>query len=148
MLAFIAKVISSNIRELEGSLIRVVAFAWLDRQGVDLAFAKIVITACSRTTRSRDHLEHIMARRRLLRAVAGGPLSTCHNRVLVQARQVAMYLCSELTDLPSPSSAAFGSRDHTTVMRAVRKIRTLMSERRSTYNQVTELTNRIRNQSR
>jgi chromosomal replication initiator protein len=68
---------------------------------------------------------------------------------IVLPRHVAMYLCRELTDLSLPKiGQAFGGRDHTTVMHANRKIRELMAERRSIYNQVTELTNRIKQQSR
>jgi len=64
---------------------------------------------------------------------------------LANARQIAMYLCRELTDLSLPRiGQLFGGRDHTTVMHAERKIRKQMSERRVTYNQVTELTNRIK----
>ena len=71
------------------------------------------------------------------------------SRVLVTARQIAMYLCRELTDLSLPKiGQQFGGRDHTTVMHAERKIRQLMAERRSVYNQVTELTSRIRSQAR
>ncbi len=71
------------------------------------------------------------------------------SRVLVTARQIAMYLCRELTDLSLPKiGQQFGNRDHTTVMHADRKIRSLMAERRSIYNQVTELTNRIKSQAR
>jgi len=71
------------------------------------------------------------------------------SRVLVIARQIAMYLCRELTDLSLPKiGQQFGGRDHTTVMHADRKIRSLMAERRSVYIQVTELTNRIKQQSR
>jgi len=71
------------------------------------------------------------------------------SRVLVSARQIAMYLCRELTQLSLPKIGQhFGGRDHTTVMHADRKIRQLMAERRSVYNQVTELTNRIKNQAR
>ena len=69
--------------------------------------------------------------------------------MLVNARQIAMYLCRELTDLSLPKiGQQFGNRDHTTVMHAERKIRQLMAERRSIFNQVTELTNRIKQQSR
>jgi chromosomal replication initiator protein len=69
------------------------------------------------------------------------------SRVLVTARQIAMYLCRELTDMSLPKiGQAFGGRDHTTVMHANRKIREQMAERRSTYNQVTELTSRIKQQ--
>jgi chromosomal replication initiator protein len=71
------------------------------------------------------------------------------SRVLVTARQVAMYLCRELTDLSLPKIGQhFGGRDHTTVMHADRKIRSLMAERRSVYTQVSELTNRIKSQAR
>jgi chromosomal replication initiator protein len=70
------------------------------------------------------------------------------SRQLVTARQIAMYLCREMTDLSLPKIGQhFGGRDHTTVMHADRKIRELMGERRAIYNQVTELTNRIRQQS-
>ena len=71
-----------------------------------------------------------------------GPART---HVLVTARQIAMYLCRELTDSSLPSiGRLFGGRDHTTVMHANKKIRQLMAERRTIYNQVTELTNRIK----
>ena len=74
---------------------------------------------------------------------------TSRSRVLVTARQIAMYLCRELTELSLPKiGQQFGGRDHTTVMHADRKIRVLMAERRSVYNQVTELTNRIKQQAR
>ena len=71
------------------------------------------------------------------------------SRTLVTARQISMYLCRELTDLSLPKiGQAFGGRDHTTVMHADRKIRELMAERRSLYNQVTDLTSRIKSQPR
>ena len=74
---------------------------------------------------------------------------TSRSRVLVNARQIAMYLCRELTELSLPKiGQTFGGRDHTTVMHADRKIRELMAERRSVFNQVTELTNRIKQQGR
>jgi chromosomal replication initiator protein len=74
---------------------------------------------------------------------------TSRTRMLVTARQIAMYLCRELTDLSLPKIGQhFGGRDHTTVMHADRKIRSLMAERRSVYNQVSELTNRIKMQAR
>jgi chromosomal replication initiator protein len=70
------------------------------------------------------------------------------SRVLVNARQVAMYLCRELTELSLPRiGQAFGGRDHTTVMHADRKIRQQMAERRSLFNQIAELTNRIKQSS-
>ena len=71
------------------------------------------------------------------------------SRVLVTARQIAMYLCRELTDLSLPKiGQQFGGRDHTTVMHADKKIRQLMAERRAIYNQVTDLTARIKSTAR
>ena len=74
---------------------------------------------------------------------------TSRSHVLVNARQIAMYLCRELTELSLPKiGQTFGGRDHTTVMHADRKVRQMMAERRSIYNQITELTNRIKQQAR
>ena len=74
------------------------------------------------------------------------PLARRH---LVMARQIAMYLCRELTPLSLPKiGGQFGNRDHTTVMYADRKIDQLLAERRAVFNQVTELTNRIKIQAR
>ena len=71
--------------------------------------------------------------------------SANRSRTMVSARHIAMYLCRELTDLSLPKiGREFGGRDHTTVMSADKKIRTLMAERRSTFNHVTELTSRIK----
>ena len=75
--------------------------------------------------------------------------SKSRTRTLVTARQIAMYLCRELTDMSLPKiGQELGGRDHTTVIHADRKIRELMAERRAIYNQVTELTNRIKQQQR
>jgi chromosomal replication initiator protein len=151
VLEFIASKIQSNIRELEGALIRVTAFASLNRQGVDLPLAEIVlkdlipesggpeITAATIIATTAEYftvsIEDLCGQSR--------------SRVLVTARQIAMYLCRELTELSLPKiGQTFGGRDHTTVMHADRKIRSLMAERRSIFNQVTELTNRVKNRSR
>jgi chromosomal replication initiator protein len=73
---------------------------------------------------------------------------TSRSRVPATARQIAMYLCRELTDMSLPEiGQQFGGRDHTAVIKAGRKIRSLMAERRTIYNHVTELTNRIRQQA-
>ncbi len=75
--------------------------------------------------------------------------SSDRSHVVVEARQIAMYLCRELTDLSLPKiGAAFGGRDHTTVMHANKKIVGLMAEKRETFNYVTELTNRIKQAAR
>ncbi|HEU4423858.1 MAG TPA: chromosomal replication initiator protein DnaA [Pilimelia sp.] len=150
VLEFIASRISASIRELEGALIRVTAFASLTRSPVELSIAEEVlrdfipdgsgpeITADQIMVSTADYfgvsLEDLRGHSR--------------SRVLVNARQVAMYLCRELTDLSLPRiGQAFGGRDHTTVMHADRKIRQQMAERRSLYNQIAELTNRIKQTS-
>jgi chromosomal replication initiator protein len=147
VLEFIASRVSNSIRELEGALIRVTAFASLTRSVVQLSLAEEVlrdfmpdgagpeITADQIMVSTADYfgvsLEDLRGHSR--------------SRVLVNARQVAMYLCRELTDLSLPRiGQAFGGRDHTTVMHADRKIRQHMAERRSLYNQIAELTNRIK----
>jgi len=149
-LEYIASRISTNIRELEGALIRVSAFASLNRQQVDLQLAEFVL---------KDLIPEAQGPEITAATIMGQTASyfglsiddlcgTSRSRVLVTARQIAMYLCRELTDLSLPKIGQhFGGRDHTTVMHADRKIRSLMAERRSIYNQVTELTNRIKQQA-
>jgi chromosomal replication initiator protein len=150
VLEFIASRISRNIRELEGALIRVTAFASLNRQPVDLGLTEIVLKDL--IPGGEDATPEITAPA-IMAATADyfgltvdDLCGSSRSRVLVTARQIAMYLCRELTDLSLPKiGSQFGGRDHTTVMHADRKIRALMAERRSIYNQVTELTNRIKN---
>ena len=151
VLEFIASKIQTNIRELEGALIRVTAFASLNRQPVDLTLAEIVL----KDLIPEGGEPEITAAVIIAQTAAYFGLSiddlcgTSRSRVLVTARQIAMYLCRELTDLSLPKiGQQFGGRDHTTVMHADRKIRQLMAERRSVYNQVRELTNRIKQQAR
>ncbi|MFI8101521.1 chromosomal replication initiator protein DnaA [Streptomyces sp. NPDC086023] len=150
VLEFIASRISRNIRELEGALIRVTAFASLNRQPVDLGLTEDVLKNLipgGEDTAPEITAGAIMAATADYFGLTVDDLcGSSRSRVLVTARQIAMYLCRELTDLSLPKiGAQFGGRDHTTVMHADRKIRALMAERRSIYNQVTELTNRIKN---
>ena len=150
VLEFIASKIATNIRELEGALIRVTAFASLNRQPVDLALAEIVLKdLIPESTTPEVTSALIMAQTAAYFGLTLDDLcGSSRSRVLVNARQIAMYLCRELTDLSLPKiGQQFGGRDHTTVMHADRKIRQLMAERRSVYNQVTELTNRIKSQA-
>ena len=150
VLEFIASKVERNIRELEGALIRVTAFANLNRQPIDLRTAEVVL----RDLIPADGGPEISAA--IIMAVTAQYFSvslddlcgTSRSRVLVTARQIAMYLCRELTELSLPKIGQHFGRDHTTVMYADRKIRTLMAERPSVYNQVRELTNRIKQQAR
>jgi len=147
VLEFIASKISTNIRELEGALIRVTAFASLNRQPVDMGLAEIVLHDLipSDSTPEITAPTIMAATASYFSLTIDDLCGTSRSRVLVNARQIAMYLCRELTELSLPKiGQTFGGRDHTTVMHADRKIRQLMAERRSIYNQVTELTNRIK----
>jgi len=151
VLEFIGSKITTNIRELEGALIRVTAFASLNRQPVDVGLAEIVLRDLIPSEQaSQITAATIMAQTAQYYALTIDDLcSGSRSRQLVTARQIAMYLCRELTELSLPKiGQQFGGRDHTTVMHADRKIRELMGERRAIYNQVTELTNRIRTQPR
>lgn len=150
-LEYIASKISSNIRELEGALIRVTAFASLNRQPVDEALAEMVL----KDLITDDGAQEITSSQILTQTAEYFKLSMeelcskSRTRTLVTARQIAMYLCRELTDMSLPKiGQELGGRDHTTVIHADRKIRELMAERRVIYNQVTELTNRIKQQQR
>nr|WP_226920875.1 chromosomal replication initiator protein DnaA [Georgenia subflava] len=151
VLEYIASRISTNIRELEGALIRVTAFANLNRQPVELSLAEMVLKDLITDPDGEDITPSlIMSQTANYFSVSIEALcSADRSRVLVNARQIAMYLCRELTDLSLPKiGQLFGGRDHTTVMHANRKIREQMAEKRSTFNQVTELTNRIKQKAR
>jgi chromosomal replication initiator protein len=151
VLEFIAARIEHNIRELEGALIRVTAFASLNQQSVDVGLAEIVL----RDLIPDSQVPEITAA--TIMAVTAeffgvtiddlcGPGKT---KSLAQARQISMYLCRELTDLSLPKiGQLFGGRDHTTVMHADKKIRKEMAERRRIYDQVQELTSRIKQRAR
>ena len=151
VLEFIASKMSTNIRELEGALIRVTAFASLNRTPVDLELAEVVLRdLVSDIAGPEISASLIMAQTANYFGVTLDDLTgPSRSRVLVTARQIAMYLCRELTDLSLPKvGQQFGGRDHTTVMHADRKVRQLIAERRSLYNQVSDLTTRIKAQAR
>ena len=151
VLEFIADRIERNIRELEGALIRVTAFASLNRQPVDVQLAEIVLRDLIPDSQAPEiSASTIMAVTAEFFAVSiddlCGPGKT---KALAQARQISMYLCRELTDLSLPKiGQTFGGRDHTTVMHADKKIRKEMAERRRIYDQVQELTSRIKQRAR
>src|SRR5690349_2594518 len=151
VLEFIAARIEHNIRELEGALIRVTAFASLNQQAVDVGLAEIVLRDLIPDSQVPEiSVSTIMAVTAEYFAVSMddlcGPGKT---KALAQARQISMYLCRELTDMSLPRiGQTFGGRDHTTVMHADKKIRKEMAERRRVYDQVQELTSRIKQRAR
>ncbi len=151
VLEYIASKIQTNIRELEGALIRVTAFASLNGQPVDLTLTEIVL----KDLIPEGGEPEITASLIIAQTASYFGLSIdelcgpSRSRNLVQGRQIAMYLCRELTDLSLPKiGQQFGNRDHTTVMYANNRVRGDLAERRSTFNTITELTNRIKQQAR
>ena len=150
VLELIASSIERNIRELEGALIRVTAFASLNKTPIDKALAEIVLrdliadastmqtSAATIMAATAEYFDTTVEELR-------GPGKT---RALAQSRQIAMYLCRELTDLSLPKIGQAFGRDHTTVMYAQRKILSEMAERREVFDHVKELTTRIRQRSK
>jgi chromosomal replication initiator protein len=150
VLELIASSIERNIRELEGALIRVTAFASLNKTPIDKALAEIVlrdliadastmqISAATIMAATAEYFDTTVEELR-------GPGKT---RALAQSRQIAMYLCRELTDLSLPKIGQAFGRDHTTVMYAQRKILSEMAQRREVFDHVKELTTRIRQRSK
>jgi chromosomal replication initiator protein len=151
VLQYIAEKIQSNVRELEGALIRVTAFASLSSQDVDIRLAEMVLKdLIGESERPEITAAIIMGVTAEYFGLTLDDLTgSSRSRVLTTARQIAMYLCRELTELSLPKiGQTFGGRDHTTVMHADRKIRHQMAERVSVYNQVAELTSRIKARAR
>ncbi|NUS45902.1 MAG: chromosomal replication initiator protein DnaA [Mycobacteriaceae bacterium] len=150
VLELIASRIERNIRELEGALIRVTAFASLNGQALDIKLAEVVLRDLIPDT------ETLEINAPTIMAVTAEYFNTSIDelcgpgkaRPLAQARQIAMYLCRELTDLSLPKIGQAFGRDHTTVMYAQRKVRKELTERRKVYDQVQELTARIKQRSR
>jgi chromosomal replication initiator protein len=148
VLEFIASRITNNIRELEGALIRVTAYASLNQSTITVSLAEQLLVellhgSAERTVSSRAIIEEVAEYYRqpveLLRGKS-------RQRPLVLARQVAMYVMRDLTDLSYPAIAReFGGRDHTTVIHAVSKVEKLMKERQQVYDQVTYLINKLKN---
>jgi len=151
ILEYIASKVSSNIRELEGTLIRVTAFSSLNRMPVDMALVQTVLKDLitlddDNVIAPVDIINHTAG---YFKLTVDDLYGSSRSQAVATARQIAMYLCRELTNLSLPKiGQLFGNRDHTTVMYANKKISELMKERRSIYNQVTELTSRIKQNHR
>ncbi|CAA9376807.1 chromosomal replication initiator protein DnaA [uncultured Nocardioides sp.] len=150
VLEFIASKIQTNIRELEGALIRVTAFANLNRQEVDMTLAEIVLKDLIPDGGEPEITAAlIVAQTAAYFGISLEDLTgPSRGRHLVLARQISMYLCRELTSMSLPQIGKEFGRDHTTVMYANGKIKDLLAERRAVFNQVSELTNRVKMQAR
>jgi len=144
---FMASRISSNIRELEGTLIRVTAFANLNRQQIDMELIQTVLKdsfSISEDTRISPQ-EIIAATASYYKITQEQITGSGRQAAIALARQIAMHICRELTDLSLPKIGThFGNRDHTTVMYATKKISTQMREKRYIYNQVSEIIVKIK----
>jgi chromosomal replication initiator protein len=147
VLSFIATHITDNVRELEGALIRVAAYASLTRIPATEDLAREVLADDLRTKSSRVITPQVIfdETAKMFGWTIEDLCGRSRRRPLVTARQIGMYVFRELTDYSYPQIAReFGGRDHTTVMHAVEKITDLMAERRQIYEQVSELINRIK----
>ena len=146
-LEFIASNITSNIRELEGALIRVTAYASLNGVPIttDLAKSQLSDLLSDSVAKPRTDMELLVEMADILGYEVDALRGKSRQRPLVTARQIAMYVFRELTDLSYPSIARlFGGRDHTTVIHAVEKIQRQMGERKQIYEQVTDLLQRLK----
>jgi len=147
VLDFIATNVTDNIRELEGALTRVTAYASLTQEPLSVALAEHVLADIIANTGPRQITAALILDE--TSEMFGFPveeiIGASRRRPLVTARQVGMYVCRQLTDMSYPAIAReFGNRDHTTVIHAVDKIDNLMRERRQIYDQVTALIQRIK----
>jgi chromosomal replication initiator protein len=147
VLEFIATNIVNNIRELEGALIRVSAFASLNRQALTAELAATVLgdILSDREPRPITAQTILEATAKMFGFTVDELRGKSRRRPLVTARQIGMYVCREMTDLSYPAIAReYGGRDHTTVIHAVDKITNLMGERRQIFDQVSELIQTIK----
>lgn len=148
VLEYIASGITNNIRELEGALIRVSAYASLTGETLSLELAERVLADLLNDSQPRPITPALILEK--TSEMFNFPIEEIQGksrrRPLVTARQISMYVFRNMTDLSYPAIAReFGGRDHTTVIHAVEKIGGLMKERRQIYDQVTELTQSVRN---
>ena len=147
ILEYMAARVASNIRELEGTLIRVTAYAALNRQRIDMPLVQAILKDVVPLGQ-----DNVIAPIDIINAVAAYYKFTADDlygssraQAVALARQIAMYLCREQTNLSLPKiGQLFGGRDHTTVMYANKKVNDLMKERRYVYNQITEILARIK----
>ncbi|MEY4079153.1 MAG: hypothetical protein RIS80_922 [Actinomycetota bacterium] len=151
ILAYIAERVTSNVRELEGTLIRVTAYANLSRKQVDMALVQTVLKDVAPANEDTviAPIEIINAVASYYKITVDEIVGNSRTAAIAMARQIAMYLCREMTNLSLPKiGQLFGNRDHTTVMYANRKVADWMKERRHVYNHVSEIMNRIRSEHR
>ena len=147
VLEYIASRVTTNIRELEGALVRVTAFASLNKQPIDRTLAEVALKDVITNPTGEEITSGLIMGQvaDYFDMTIDDLCGESRRKNFVHPRHIAMYLCRELTELSLPNiGREFGGRDHTTVMSAHRKITTQMGERRETFNEVNELTSRIK----
>ncbi len=151
VIEYMAARVSSNIRELEGTLIRVTAIANLNRQPIDMDLIQVVLkdTLSFAGDSNVSPMSIISATAEYYKLSPDDITGSGRQQAVALARQIAMHICRELTDLSLPKIGLyFGNRDHTTVMYATKKISEQMRERRYIYNQVSEIIQKIKDNAR
>jgi chromosomal replication initiator protein len=149
VLHYIASKFEHNIRELEGALLRVAAFASLSHQTIDTQLAERALEDLIPDSAQEIPAAVILEETATYFGLGPSDLvSKSRSRPLTTARHVAMYLLRELTGLSLIKIGELFERDHTTVMHGIKKIEGLMPARGSIYRQVQELTKHLRARSR
>ncbi len=147
VIVFIASNFETNIRELEGALIRVLAFATLSKVDINMEVAEEVLKSMLPDAPGKEiTIDGIISETSTYFNITIEQLTGANrSRNLVKARQISMYLCRELTDNSLPAIGnAYGGRDHSTVIHAIKQVKEQIGEKRDIYNVVQELTNRIK----
>ena len=151
VLELIASRYEKSIRELEGAMIRVTAYCSLSKEPVTKEAAEVALRDIMPDPKDVEVTPQIIIEviTSYFNVTPDELIGKAKHRYLVTARQLAMYLCRELTELPLKEiGGVFGGRDHTTVIYAERKVRTTIQEDRKTFQQIQELTQRIKSRAR
>ncbi len=147
VLEFIAQHVSENIRELEGALTRITAYASLTEQNIDMAMATDVLQDLipEKDTRPVTMAEIIQVTSESFDLSVAELTGPSRRQPLARARQIAMYLCRDLTDYSLPKiGREFGGRDHTTVIHALERVKSLMQSDQEIFDRVTALSHALR----
>jgi len=142
---FIAEIINTNIRELEGAFIRVIAYSLLEEKDITLELTKDILKDMIKTPKKQININQILQETSSEFSFSSQELKTKRrNKNIVLARQVAMYIIRELTELSLPEiGEVFNGRDHTTVLHAYNKIKEVMSSNIDLQNRINRIIKRI-----
>ena len=147
VLTFVASKVSTNIRELEGALVRILAYSSLYGRQLSVPLAEEVLRDILPDSDYREIpvelIQHEVCR--YFGVAKQDLIGASRTKAFAYPRQVAMYLCREMTDESLPKiGKAFGGRDHSTVMHATSKIANLINSDRDAFNQIHEITYHVK----